>query len=134
MWGNASIVNDKYLVLLFAIQNPFDHVYHVSPSPFTAAALLLVSTQNKLRNDYDFFFRIFLFTANTIYVYLGHGRDTVNRVIHHRKSYLHDCESVELNRIAESMEFERNGFIVLNTQRWKCDPNGWYARIQHTTE
>lgn len=43
---------------------------------------------------------------------------------------MHECESIELEKIKESVNAEKNGYFVLNEKIEMCEPNGWFARVQ----
>lgn len=68
----------------------------------------------------------------TLFLFSFYNLD--DRLIHKRQSYLHTCEAMEMKKIAEFMQFERDGFLILRSANEKCDPNGWFARIQLTKD
>lgn len=58
----------------------------------------------------------------------------VNRDIHSRNSYMHECESVNFDKVSEALAHEADGYKILNFKRSICDENGWYNRVQEDSE
>lgn len=54
----------------------------------------------------------------------------VDRVLHRTRTYLHDCETVELAHMIELIQYEKLGYHVLPDRISICDPNGRYRRVQ----
>lgn len=54
--------------------------------------------------------------------------------MHQSTTYLRECEIKKMERIQEILQYEEEGFTILDFEYNICQPDGFYQRVQETTD
>lgn len=54
--------------------------------------------------------------------------------MHQNTTYLRECETKKVERIQEILEYENEGFTILDFEYNICQPDGFYERVQETAD